>query len=162
MQIRFNASLRSSMSTQLHESYILTRSSPLCHIGGKSSCKDFGLGIEVSFLPGLQPCILRLCFVWSWVSSGRRTLQQSSFLPFSCFVLHSCSPLPVFLQLRKILGKCKNFLCILLFPFFLRSVRFCHLWLHAESGGQNINMLISEPWAIFLTVGREHSPLAVP
>lgn len=33
-----------------------------------------------------------------------------------------------------------------------------HLWVHIENGDQNINMLISEPRAILLTVAKEHSP----
>lgn len=56
------------------------------------------------------------------------------------------------------LGEIQKLLCKPPAPLPSLQHGIFHLWLHIESGDQNINMLISEPRAIFLTVAKEHSP----
>jgi len=73
VQVRLTASLKTSKSTELHQSYVLVRiSPPLCHFLGKlTRCKfwtwEGGLFSFCGgfFLPDLQLCSLRVCFGWS-------------------------------------------------------------------------------------------------
>lgn len=120
--------------------------------------------VGLFFLPELQLCSLRPYFVLSYVSflGEEPSYDTSSALLSSfrlCFALcfHSLL-LQCFSNYDRFWEDVKTPCAIPLLPFFLCSMGFCHLWFHIESSDQNINMLISEPWAIFLTVAKEHSP----